>query len=799
MKKEWKLALVICLLGVVVSAWIPKGRDVNVYISVTGSDANDGRKDAPVKSVDKALQIAGKYWDRRKVNIVFTDGIYYLDKPIEISPVYVAKAKGTLTLKAANEGKAVLSGGKRLQLQWREGKNGIFEADVSEDIKQIDQLYVNGKSQRMARYPNAVEGKNVFDIWNLNEKTEAYQDPLSKACTDRWKNPEGAYLHTMHEALWGDMHWLVTGKKQDGSLAMIGGWQNNRPSKMHPIYRMIENVFEELDVPGEWYFDAKKGILHYMPEKGTDMDNAVVEIVLLENLIHLAGTQKAPVRNVHIDGLKFTHTARTFMKNKEPLLRSDWTVYRNGTILFEGAENCSVTNCEFDQVGGNTIVFSNYNRGITVRSCYIHDSGANGVVFVGNPAAVRSPLYGYVRQDYSRIDRTPGPDGNDFPQECRVEDCLITRTGRHEKQTAPVQISMSYRITVSHCSIYDVPRAGINISEGTFGGHVIEYCDVFNTVLETGDHGSFNSWGRDRYWTPDVNTVADEVEKDTILPYLDMIEKNIIRNSRWRCDHGWDIDLDDGSSFYHIYNNILLNRGLKLREGYKRVVKNNIIINSSLHPHVWYRNSDDVVTGNIFFRAYQPALMNRGIAEDGRWGRLVDYNYFLDKESMMKFNKNSCDLHSQVVRFEFADAANGDYTILPGSDVLKAGFRNIAMDFGVRSEKLKAIAKVPVFPDVNLSAGRVDRSQTLLWQGLTLKKIETLGEQSALGYKDLCGLIVLSISNDSPWKNKVRTNDLLIECNRKSICTIDDLKKQKVGDKVSIKVWRYQTEVELEN
>lgn len=146
--------------------------------------------------------------------------------------------------------------------------------------------------------------------------------------------------------------------------------------------------------------------------------------------------------------------------------------------------------------------------------------------------------------------------------------------------------------------------------------------------------------------------------------------------------------------------------------------------------------------------------MNRGIAEDGRWGRLVDYNYFLDKESMMKFNKNSCDLHSQVVRFEFADAANGDYTILPGSDVLKAGFRNIAMDFGVRSEKLKAIAKVPVFPDVNLSAGRVDRSQTLLWQGLTLKKIETLGEQSALGYKDLCGLIVLSISNDSPWKIK---------------------------------------------
>jgi hypothetical protein len=25
---------------------------------------------------------------------------------------------------------------------------------------------------------------------------------------------------------------------------------------------------------------------------------------------------------------------------------------------------------------------------------------------------------------------------------------------------------------------------------------------VFDTVKETGDHSSFNSWGRDRYWRP---------------------------------------------------------------------------------------------------------------------------------------------------------------------------------------------------------------------------------------------------------------------------------------------------------
>ena len=466
------------------------------------------------------------------------------------------------------------------------------------------------------------------------------------------------------------MHWQVIGKENEGLLIMEGGWQNNRPSKMHPVYRMIENIYEELDAPTEFFFDSANNKLFYIPEDSVDLNCAKVEIVLLENLFHITGTTNSTIKNIHIEGFKFTHTARTFMKNQEPLLRSDWTIYRNGTILFENAENCSVKDCEFDQVGGNTIIVSNYNRGISIKSCYIHDSGANGIVFVGNPKAVKNPLFGYVAQDYSKIDRTLGPINNNYPQECAVEDCLITRTGRHEKQTAPIQISMSYRIKISHCSIYDVPRAGININEGTFGGHIIEYCDVFNTVLETGDHGSFNSWGRDRYWTPNINTVAEEVKKDSILPYLDMIEKNVIRNCRWRCDHGWDIDLDDGSSFYHIYNNILLNGGLKLREGYKRIVKNNLIINNSLHPHVWYRNSDDVITGNIFFQAYQPALMEENITNNGKWGKMIDYNYFLDEVSMNKYNKNGCDLHSKVIKPEFIDASNGDYTLIPNSTVL---------------------------------------------------------------------------------------------------------------------------------
>jgi PrtD family type I secretion system ABC transporter len=153
------------------------------------------------------------------------------------------------------------------------------------------------------------------------------------------------------------------------------------------------------------------------------------------------------VKNIELNGFVFKHAARTFMENKEPLLRSDWTVYRGGAVVFDGAEQCKITDCEFDQVGGNAIFINNYNRKIDIKGCHIHHVGANGIAFVGDPESVRSPLFRYGRQDFGKIDRTPGPKTDNYPSECTVDDCLITMTGRDEKQTAPVHISMSHKIT----------------------------------------------------------------------------------------------------------------------------------------------------------------------------------------------------------------------------------------------------------------------------------------------------------------------------------------------------------------
>jgi hypothetical protein len=295
-------------------------------------------------------------------------------------------------------------------------------------------------------------------------------------------------------------------------------------------------------------------MLYFYPPDGLDLAKAAVEIVRLRHLIEFRGTQAQPVKFVTLRGFTFRHAARKFMDTKEPLARSDWKIYRGGAVFLNGTEDCAIADCAFDQVGGNTIFVNDYNRRVAIRGCLIADSGVSGVAFVGDPEAARSPLLAHQRQAYESIDKTPGPQMDNYPADCLVEDCLITRIGRFEKQTAGIQISMSQAITVRHCSIYEVPRAGINISEGTLGGHLIEGCDVFDTVLETDDHGSFNSWGRDRFWRLD-HAPEDDLSR---LALLDAVKPTILRNNRWRCDHGWDVDLDDGSSNYEIYNNLML-------------------------------------------------------------------------------------------------------------------------------------------------------------------------------------------------------------------------------------------------
>lgn len=739
--KKLIFALILIASGLSLSA------QTQFYVSPTGNDKNSGSIKSPFRTITKAQEAARTA--NGDVTIYLREGVYRLSEPIFFTPDDSNKDK-SLTLKSFPGEHATITGNQPLTLKWESYQGEIVKAKVAKEVKRVDMLLADGEIRHQARYPN-------YDSTAVRFNGTA-ADAIAPERVKRWKNPAGGYLHAMHISDWGDFHYRITGKDDTGNLSLEGGWQNNRQSGLHEQNRMVENIFEELDAPGEWYFDNSANVVYYYPADNEDVANIAFETPQLKHLIEFRGDANNKVRNIKIQGIEFSGTERTFMEKYEPLLRSDWTIYRGGAILFDNTEDCSLTDCHLHNLGGNAVFISNYNCNTTISGCHITEIGASAICVVGDTDAVRSPSFEYNQSvPLEEIDRTPGPKTDNYPTNCLIYDNLIHRIGLYEKQVTGVELSMCQYITVSHNSIYDTPRAGINISEGTWGGHIIEYNDVFDTVKETGDHGVFNSWGRDRFWRSDRQAMDAAVESEPTLILLDAENTNTLRNNRFRCDRGWDIDLDDGSSNYHIYNNLCLNGGLKLREGFYRTVENNILINNTFHPHVWFKNSGDVFARNIVMSAYQPI----GVSH---WGAEVDNNIFVDSIALATAQQNGTDTNSIVGNIRFRAPREGDFRVVESQlDVLRCGFKNFEMNnFGVVSPELRKIAKQPLFPEPIIE-GTGTSANIVTWNKLRIKNLETLGERSATGMDSERGIYVVSAGAlDCHLRDYIRPNDVIL-------------------------------------
>jgi len=723
---------------------------------------------------------------RREGNLVpatihIQQGEYRLSSPLKIGANH-----GSVQLIGEGSDNTILKGSIEAILEWEKYDQEIWQAKIN-GTNTIDQLFINGQKQILARYPNYDEDGGH---WQGHAK-----DAIAPERVTSWKNPKGALVHAMHSGEWGGFHFVVDGVDENGDLILTGGHQNNRPSEMHGKYRMVENVFEELDSPGEWYL-GEDSILYYWPSKGVDIESATVELVEQKHLIEIKGTEEEPAKDITIRGIGFEHTKRTINEAYEPLLRSDWTIYRGGALFLENTQHITIQECEFTNLGGNVIFVSNYNDQVAIRDNHIHDCGASAISFVGNPSAVRSPSFQYSEfVPLAEIDTIKGPKSDAYPRNSLVDNNLIYRIGRLEKQTAGVELAMAMNITISNNSIYEVPRAGINIGDGTWGGHIIEFNDVFSTVLESGDHGAFNSWGRDRFWHPNRETMDEIVASIPNMPTWDAIHTTVIRNNRFRCDHGWDIDLDDGSSNYHIYNNICLNGGLKFREGFNRTAENNILINNGFHPHVWFKNSNDVFRHNIVFTEH------RDIRLQG-WGKEVDQNFFPDEEALEKVQAKGVDANSIFGDPLFTDPNAGNFAPKAESKVFDIGFSSFEADnFGVKNKKLRALAKTPKIPKLFFGVAGTG-STTYNWLGTELKNIVSMAERSASGLNKTAGVIILRVDENSlAQKAGIKINDVILHCEGEEVNNISDLmrsyQKNNWHGKLNLKIFRNQKEISI--
>ena len=320
----------------------------------------------------------------------------------------------------------------------------------------------------------------------------------------------------------------------------------------------IQNVFEELDYPGEFFFNASTQTLYLnyndttttTPGAGTPPPPSTTFVVPhKQTLVQFVGTQWNPVIGVKLANIEYTASAPTYMERHAVPSAGDWALDRFAAVFLQGTVGVTVSNCNFTRLDGNALMVSGYNRNTTVSDSDFSFIGGNAIATWGYTNESKSdpgrPGVTLLNSPEAGVDGTDG----EHPYNTTVRGCVAREVGLYEKQSSFfVQAKTAGTHLVGNV-FFNGPRAGINANDGFGGGDIIEQNLVFSACRESGDHGPFNSWDRQ----PFLTTYAHG------YPSMDMADRTIRRNffiDNYNTQEA--VDNDDGSRGYQTSYNFLV-------------------------------------------------------------------------------------------------------------------------------------------------------------------------------------------------------------------------------------------------
>jgi hypothetical protein len=308
------------------------------------------------------------------------------------------------------------------------------------------ELYLNGRPQTLARWPNSGSFTNTGTALDSTNFLYTGTRP------ERWSQASNIWVHGFFRHLWADFALPVESIDTVNSTILLSeepaqfGITNDRPY-------FVFNLLEELDTAGEYYIDRSAGLLYYWPTEEFSTSNLTVS-VLETPLLLLDDTT-----NVWVEGI-------TFEAARGKLVR-----------ISDGSDN-RIYDCRLLGAGNTAAEMSGFRNGI--EQCDILDAGRMGVLMRGG---IRSATQ-LVR-------------GENF-----VRQCEISRFGRLTlTYTGGVSFDGGMGNSVEHCRIHDSAHLAIYF-EGN--DHLIEFNEIFNVLQHTGDAGVIYA-GRD--WSCQGNVI----------------------------------------------------------------------------------------------------------------------------------------------------------------------------------------------------------------------------------------------------------------------------------------------------
>lgn len=280
---------------------------------------------------------------------------------------------------------------------------------VSQKTEAAPEIFIDGKPLEIARYPNegnmkvaeiihsetltrAVWGDTATETPDFSKTPYFEIVPDDTSRIERWKTAEDALLWGKWGKLWADqsMPLKSVDSEQKSITSLWGSMYDMQMEK--PFY--IYNLLEELDAPGEVYFDRRAEMVYMYPHSGKlEKDTELTLSLLTDSIIKLNNSEHITIKDLIIGNTR-----------------------GKAVDIIDGKYN-TIDGCEVSNIGGRAIEVSvdklagknataQYNG---IKNCHVHD--VEGGIFVyGGSNEFLIPAYNYIENcdvhDFSRFTKT---------------------------------------------------------------------------------------------------------------------------------------------------------------------------------------------------------------------------------------------------------------------------------------------------------------------------------------------------------------------------------------------------------
>ena len=452
-------------------------------------------------------------------------------------------------------------------------------------------------------------------------------------------------------------------------------WERPSAMTVNPNDRyFLENVFEELKLPGQWYLDRESAKLYYIPFPGESMESTTLYAAVHERMLTVDGAQDITFQGIAIQNTAWnmpngvgyswgmpSDSAWDF-ENRD----SSQAAYNvRPCVLVTNSTGINFENCRFGNIGATALKLG----------ANVHNSGVTGCEFtqVGGNAVFIEGLF-------------DAPNSN-----ITVKDNLIAHYGRRFFNAIGVLNIHAHHVEIANNEIFDGYYTAI--SSGWVWGYSSNPTD-YVTIADNLIYSIGQGWLSDMGGIYTLGMQPHSVIRGNVI-------HDVAADPLQGGYGGWGIYPDEGSTGQLIEKNLVYDCGSQSfhqHYGRENIVRNNIfalsgegqirvsrkeehtsiilegnIIVSDGQPLYTSVVKDKFRDGNNLYYDYSCPRFPYSVTNDGRPGSTLwdlIWNFFSIRKGVLSMRWMGYYRDGLFADPLFADAKNFDFTLPPDSPAI---------------------------------------------------------------------------------------------------------------------------------